>query len=60
MPIPPSPPLLQPATHFERPRPPDNIPADVLFKGNLEVLITHNGDTYRLRITRNGKLILTK
>ena len=31
-----------------------------LFKGDREVLIEHNGETYRLRITRGGKLILNK
>lgn len=31
-----------------------------LFAGATEILIQHNGDTYRLRITRNGKLILNK
>jgi hemin uptake protein HemP len=36
------------------------IPADLLFRGSQEILITHNGEIYRLRITRNGKLILTK
>jgi len=29
-------------------------------QGSQEILIGHNGETYRLRITRNGKLILTK
>ncbi|MHB1083558.1 MAG: hemin uptake protein HemP [Thiobacillus sp.] len=41
-------------------RSPDSIPASRLFQGSQEILIGHNGDTYRLRITRNGKLILTK
>ncbi|MHB0973165.1 MAG: hemin uptake protein HemP [Thiobacillus sp.] len=36
------------------------IPADLLFRGSQEILINHNGEIYRLRITRNGKLILTK
>lgn len=36
------------------------VPADRLFQGNQEILIGHNGETYRLRITKNGKLILTK
>ncbi len=31
-----------------------------LLDGRLEVLIAHNGDLYRLRHTRQGKLILTK
>ncbi|MBN3564345.1 hemin uptake protein HemP [Aliamphritea spongicola] len=25
-----------------------------------QIIIVHNGEDYRLRITRNGKLILTK
>jgi hemin uptake protein HemP len=44
----------------QQPCPPDVIPADLLFQGKQEVQIAHNGETYRLRITRNGKLILTK
>lgn len=36
------------------------IPTDFLFQGAQEILIAHNGEHYRLRITRNGKLILTK
>lgn len=36
------------------------FPADHLFQGRQEVLIAHKGETYRLRITKNGKLILTK
>ena len=40
--------------------PPEVYAADLLFRGRQEVLIAHNGETYRLRITRNGKLILTK
>lgn len=31
-----------------------------LLRGQREVLIQHAGETYRLRHTRNGKLILTK
>ena len=36
------------------------IPTDFLFQGSQEILISHNGEHYRLRITKNGKLILTK
>ena len=43
------------------PRPP--VPAKVLSETLLgsckELVITHNGRDYRLRITQNGKLILT-
>lgn len=31
-----------------------------LLRGGREALIQHGDDTYRLRHTRNGKLILTK
>lgn len=31
-----------------------------LLQGQREVLIRHGGECYRLRHTRNGKLILTK
>lgn len=31
-----------------------------LFGGRNEILIAHGGETYRLRRTRQGKLILTK
>ena len=37
-----------------------SIPTDRLFRGRQEILIDHSGEIYRLRITRNGKLILTK
>lgn len=40
--------------------PPGAIPSDFLFQGSQEILIRHQGEHYRLRITRNGKLILTK
>lgn len=37
------------------------IPSARLFPaGEREVLIVHAGEHYRLRLTRNGKLILTK
>jgi hemin uptake protein HemP len=31
-----------------------------LFEGRRELLIVHEGEAYRLRITRNNKLILQK
>ena len=36
------------------------ISSDSLFVAGNEVLIQHQGEQYRLRRTRNGKLILTK
>ena len=34
--------------------------SDVLFKGARELVIEHNGEFYRLKVTRQGKLILNK
>ncbi|MBB4188284.1 hemin uptake protein HemP [Sinorhizobium terangae] len=31
-----------------------------LFRGDSEILISHDGTIYRMRITRQGKLILNK
>jgi hemin uptake protein HemP len=39
---------------------PKTISAGDLFEGQREILIEHEGETYRLRITRRNKLILQK
>lgn len=44
----------------QRTCPPESLHADLLFRGRQEILIAHGDETYRLRLTRNGKLILTK
>lgn len=36
------------------------IASTELLRGAVEVLIDHGGETYRLRLTRSGKLILQK
>ena len=36
------------------------VASEDLFQGQRELLIEHAGETYRLRLTRNGKLILNK
>ena len=36
------------------------LDSDDLLRGGREVLIRHGGEVYRLRHTRNDKLILTK
>ncbi|HEX5805236.1 MAG TPA: hemin uptake protein HemP [Macromonas sp.] len=36
------------------------IDSQLLLRGQKEALIAHNGVTYRLQATRQGKLILTK
>jgi hemin uptake protein HemP len=35
------------------------VASEVLLGHRREVVITHNGREYRLRVTQNGKLILT-
>lgn len=37
-----------------------HVDSTVLFDGANEVIIEHDGDSYRLRCTAKGKLILTK
>lgn len=55
-----------PGDHIDRPTEPapvrqeSCIPSSDLLKGRREVLIQHGGETYRLRVTKNGKLILHK
>ncbi len=36
------------------------VTSENLFAGKTEVVITHGGETYRLRLTRQNRLILTK
>lgn len=38
----------------------NSINSDVLFTGSNEIVIQHREQQYRLRLTRTGKLILTK
>jgi hemin uptake protein HemP len=40
--------------------PKPRIESNNLFQGNSEIVIVHQKEEYNLRITRNGKLILTK
>jgi hemin uptake protein HemP len=36
------------------------VASDTLLGGHRELVIQHHGSEYHLRLTRNGKLILTK
>ena len=38
---------------------PRRVRSEELLKGGVELLIEHQGREYRLRVTQNGKLILT-
>lgn len=46
----------------DRPRDdePKRVTAQDLFQGEREICIEHDGEVYRLRITRRNKLILQK
>lgn len=48
----------EPATPIGKAAP--RIDSRRLFAGGREVVITHDGADYRLRLTASGKLILTK
>ena len=50
----------RPAAPTSKGTPRTAVSSDDLFRGGHEVVIVHGDDEYRLRITRAGKLILTK
>jgi hemin uptake protein HemP len=39
---------------------PPAVSSDALLRGGRELVIRHSGEEYRLRLTGNNKLILTK
>jgi hemin uptake protein HemP len=39
---------------------PGRINIDAILRGRQEIIIEHRDEEYRLRITSNGKLLLTK
>jgi len=46
-------------TH-RRPTAVRRVGLDAILAGDREVIIEHRGEDYRLRVTSNGKLLLTK
>jgi hemin uptake protein HemP len=47
--------------HVEhQPEPVRTISSEALFQGRTEIAIDHSGSIYRLKVTRQGKLILNK
>ncbi len=59
---------LAPAIEFSAPdfaeppaatHPPRRISSETLLGAQRELVIVHNGREYRLRLTQNGKLLLT-
>ena len=54
-------PLLQPLTVIQpRPALAEAVRATDLLKNRQVLVIEHDGERYLLRLTKNGKLILTK
>ncbi len=49
-----------PPAHAEADEALNVLSSEMLFRGTRALVIEHDGDRYVLRITRNGKLILTK
>jgi len=52
-------PPVRPQTRHT-PQPPRTLSSTELLAGATLILIEHQGETYRLQTTRQGKLILTK
>ncbi|WP_245410927.1 hemin uptake protein HemP [Microvirga flavescens] len=53
-------PPLSPDQKNEKPVALKEIDVATLVGGSREAILVHRGERYRLRITANGKLILTK
>ena len=51
--------MMKPALASQRPSVSTKVPSEALLGSRKELVITHNGREYRLRVTQNGKLILT-
>jgi|EndMetStandDraft_5_1072996.scaffolds.fasta_scaffold1654499_1 hemin uptake protein HemP len=49
-----------PRPEFRRPAAVRTVTSQSLFQGEFEIGIEHSGSLYRLKITRQGKLILNK
>ena len=51
--------IMKPAHPLQPQSVPQKVPSETLLGARKEIVITHNGREYRLRVTQNGKLILT-
>jgi len=51
---------VAPVSHVRQPVQVHTVSSDSLFHGTHEIGIEHRGSLYRLKITRQGKLILNK
>ena len=52
-------PTTKPATGTNQLNDVKKVPSQILLGEAGEIVIVHNGREYRLRVTQNGKLILT-
>ena len=53
-------PVADEAAQYTLSRPPRTLSSEALINGLYEIGINHGGSLYRLKITRQGKLILNK
>ncbi|WP_374339928.1 hemin uptake protein HemP [Methyloversatilis sp.] len=53
-------PATQPAQQQQAATQPPTLDSTQILGGRTQVAINHGGELYSLRVTRNGKLILTK
>jgi hemin uptake protein HemP len=51
--------MLKPENISQRPPIPAKVQSEELLGARKELVITHNGREYHLRVTQSGKLILT-
>ena len=51
--------MIKPVQPLQADSVPIKVPSAALLGARKEIVITHNGREYRLRVTQNGKLILT-
>jgi hemin uptake protein HemP len=51
--------MPQASTPSRKPVQPERVSSEALLGARKELVIVHNGREYRLRLTQNGKLILT-
>jgi hemin uptake protein HemP len=51
--------MTKSAAPAQLPPAPAEVPSQTLLGARKELVITRNGREYRLRVTQNGKLILT-
>ncbi|AXK40076.1 hemin uptake protein HemP [Crenobacter cavernae] len=58
--MPPSPQRANPPGSHATPAAPTELDSRTLFERQREIAIRHDGETYRLCLTRNNRLILVK